>query len=100
MTSEVERHLQISLLRREKCSLQYWKHDKKFPLLTQLAAEYLFTATSSVCSDCGNIFREKCAKILPKREEMLMFLRHNGRSFSDEHQVLTDPVDVVIHLCH
>lgn len=44
LASEVEHYiLPDSTSERDKCALQYWKHEKKFLLLKQSAVEYLCT---------------------------------------------------------
>ena len=84
---EVDKYLLLPLLQRNKCPLQYWKEEDKFPILKKLATKHLSTPASSVYSErmyseYGNVFEDKRSRLLPKRGEMLLFVHHNGRKYS------------------
>jgi len=61
----------------------WWKqHESSFPRISQLAKQYLSMHASSVCSErlfseAGNIFEEKCSRLLPRNGKMLLFLHQN-----------------------
>jgi len=81
--AELSAYLQGDVIGRAESPTEWWAANAaKYPLLAAEAKRYLSAPPTSVASErvfsaAGRIYTDKRNRLLPKRADMLLFLKHN-----------------------
>jgi len=81
--AELSAYLQAAVISRAESPTEWWAANAaKYPLLAAEAKRYLSAPPTPVASErvfsaAGRIYKDKRNRLLPKRADMLLFLKHN-----------------------
>lgn len=82
-SAQYQNYLREPLLRYDLCPLEWWKsHEKKYPLIAQIAKKYLCIPATSVSSErcfstAGNVVTPKRSCLSTENVNLLVFLYQN-----------------------